>query len=437
MDQRRHAAPVDHPGGRETRRGPRASASRTSPTWTYCRCSAARRLPDLLLHQPAERAADVLPRPRLGDHPPERVRGRGRRLPHHRPETEQSLVSARDRPLAPGETPAHHPGPDLRADAADSFAQQDPTWDYRPVGQREGRLAGTTTSTCRRRTPATPRGMSAFGRWMYGPWFWPPAGDAAVRADRQPVLRPGRPDDPNVAYDRPVLRAALIPGTPNISVGMEQFNDTPIVNGAAYPTVDARPEVLPPADPERGERPLLEPAVVRGRSQRPAALTRSQRPRSPKLAAAQSRPASARRRPRRRDAGPELQPGRARLDPDRHRGRLPAGPGGRAGPADHLDHRPDPLRRGQRGPALAAARPRRAGRRRSSTSPQFAGKTLILYNDAPAAFPARVPSYDYYTGAPDLQPAGRSDDPARLRPEHPDDHAGQDRRHGSGRSRST
>jgi FtsP/CotA-like multicopper oxidase with cupredoxin domain len=31
----------------------------------------------------------------------------------------------------------------------------------------------------------------------------------------------------------------------------------------------------------------------------------------------------------------------------------------------------------------------------------FAGKTLILYNDAPAAFPARVASYDYYTGGPD------------------------------------
>ena len=37
---------------------------------------------------------------------------------------------------------------------------------------------------------------------------------------------------------------------------------------------------------------------------------------------------------------------------------------------------------------------------------KFAGKTLILYNDAPAAFPARVPQYDYYTGAPDLSPAG-------------------------------
>ena len=37
---------------------------------------------------------------------------------------------------------------------------------------------------------------------------------------------------------------------------------------------------------------------------------------------------------------------------------------------------------------------------------QYRGKTLILYNDAPAAFPARVPGYDYYTGGPDLTPAG-------------------------------
>jgi FtsP/CotA-like multicopper oxidase with cupredoxin domain len=37
---------------------------------------------------------------------------------------------------------------------------------------------------------------------------------------------------------------------------------------------------------------------------------------------------------------------------------------------------------------------------------QFAGQTLILYNDAPAAFPARDPRYDYYTGSPDLRDIG-------------------------------
>ena len=51
-------------------------------------------------------------------------------------------------------------------------------------------------------------------------------------------------DDPEhlAVPDRPVLRAELIPGTPNISVGMEQFNDTPLVNGTAYPTTTVEPK---------------------------------------------------------------------------------------------------------------------------------------------------------------------------------------------------
>ena len=37
---------------------------------------------------------------------------------------------------------------------------------------------------------------------------------------------------------------------------------------------------------------------------------------------------------------------------------------------------------------------------------KYAGKTLILYNDAPTAFPALDPRYDYYTGGPDLTDTG-------------------------------
>jgi FtsP/CotA-like multicopper oxidase with cupredoxin domain len=37
---------------------------------------------------------------------------------------------------------------------------------------------------------------------------------------------------------------------------------------------------------------------------------------------------------------------------------------------------------------------------------RYAGKTLIIYNDAPAAFPAADPRYDYYTGNPDLSSEG-------------------------------
>ena len=55
----------------------------------------------------------------------------------------------------------------------------------------------------------------------------------------------------------------------------------------------------------------------------------------------------------------------------------------------------------------------------------FAGKTLILYNDAPAAFPARVATYDYYTGDPDLTDGGGAPSTsARLWPEHPHHYAG-------------
>jgi len=36
----------------------------------------------------------------------------------------------------------------------------------------------------------------------------------------------------------------------------------------------------------------------------------------------------------------------------------------------------------------------------------FSGQTLILYNDAPTAFPALDPHYDYYTGAPDRTDIG-------------------------------
>ena len=60
----------------------------------------------------------------------------------------------------------------------------------------------------------------------------------------------------------------------------------------------------------------------------------------------------------------------------------------------------------------------------------YAGQTLILYNDAPAAFPALDPRYDYYTGNPDLtDTGGHSGTAGRQRPQYPHHHADQGRRH--------
>ena len=88
--------------------------------------------------------------------------------------------------------------------------------------------------------PADPTGVSPFGRWMYGPWFWPPVkGHHAT--SRSPTLTTTAACDPATAANG-FCEPPMIPGTPNMSVGMEQFNDTPVVNGTAYPSVTVEPK---------------------------------------------------------------------------------------------------------------------------------------------------------------------------------------------------
>ncbi len=50
--------------------------------------------------------------------------------------------------------------------------------------------------------------------------------------------------------------------------------------------------------------------------------------------------------------------------------------------------------------------PRRSAPTSSSTSTALAGKSFILYNDAPAPFPGGDPRNDYFTGDPDQTAAG-------------------------------
>ena len=113
------------------------------------------------------------------------------------------------------------------------LAAQDPTWDTSRWGGYGNLWVPHVYMPAQ--NPGDPTGMSAFGRWMYGPWFWPPA-DSANGPIANPYYDPNC--DPNVAA---FCEPELIPGTPNISVGMEAFNDTPIVNGTAYPTSRCNP----------------------------------------------------------------------------------------------------------------------------------------------------------------------------------------------------
>jgi FtsP/CotA-like multicopper oxidase with cupredoxin domain len=277
----------------------------------------------------------------------------------------------------------------------EQLAAQDPTWDYGRWGG-EGNLWYHHVYMPAQ-NPGDPSGMSAFGRWMYGPWFWPPAIDAKYQPIDNPYFDPSCNLDDPVTWqyqEDPFCEPALIPGTPNISAGMEQFNDTPIVNGTAYPTTTLQPQayrfrILNAAN----DRFWNLQWYVADSTGTEVALKASE------VAAAQTDP---------------------NIFPTPDTNLSPAGPswiqiGTEGGflpapvvvPNQPITWITDPTRFDVGNVdqhSLLVAPAERADVIVDFS--QYAGQTLILYNDAPAAFPARVSSYDYYTGGPDLSPAG-------------------------------
>ncbi len=269
--------------------------------------------------------------------------------------------------------------------------------------------------------PGDPGGMSAYGRWMYGPWFWPPAANTVYG----PIANPYYNMDPKTNFTTPLAvpcnlddpatwqyqtdpfcEPELIPGTPNVSAGMEQFNDTPIVNGVAYPTLTLEPKayrlrILNAAndrffnlqwyigDASTASTDVNTLGQVIGATE--VALNPAE------LAAAQTDPVVFPTPIK--TAGPDW------IQIGSEGGFLPA-------PVVIDGQQPttwvtDPTRFDVGNVDLHSLLVAPAERADVIVDfAQFAGQTLILYNDAPAAFPARVPSYDYYTGSPDMSPNG-------------------------------
>jgi FtsP/CotA-like multicopper oxidase with cupredoxin domain len=275
---------------------------------------------------------------------------------------------------------------------------QDPTWDSERWGGPDSLWYHHVYMPAQ--NPGDPSGMSAYGRWMYGPWFWPPA-----TPPHGPIANPYYDpacnlDDPTTwQYQTdPFCEPQQIPGTPLISVGMEQFNDTPLVNGVAYPTVTLEPKtyrfrVLSAAN----DRFFNFQWYVAD----PTTGTDSEVAFNPlELAAAQTDP-NVSPTP---DTTVSL-PGPDWVQIGTEGGFLPA-------PVVVDGQQPttwitDPTRFDVGNVDLHSLLLAPAERADVIVDfSQFAGQTLILYNDAPAAFPARVPSYDYYTGAADMSPNG-------------------------------
>ena len=199
---------------------------------------------------------------------------------------------------------------------ASTITQTDPTWNW-----------GTT--------PGTPHTGDLWVPHVYVPAQNPAMPDGSEPdgplALRPLVLAAGAPTSryppiPNPYYD-PInapWEPPLMPATPNPSMGMENFNDTPMVNGTAYPKLTVKPKsyrfrILNAANDRffNLQMYVADGSVTSADGRQEHRGQDGARGRDTRLPRA-----VADRRPRRRRS--RSHDGRSRLDPDRHRERLPA-----------------------------------------------------------------------------------------------------------------
>ncbi|KAF0208226.1 MAG: hypothetical protein FD171_1062 [Actinobacteria bacterium] len=244
--------------------------------------------------------------------------------------------------------------------------------------------------------PAMIDGVNPMGRWHYGPWFWPPT----VNIPHPPVTNPYYVSAAATPWENP-----LAPGTPDLSHGMEAFNDTPLVNGTAYPTLSVDPKsyrlrILNAASDRfwNLQMYVADPGTISCDGRRntevkmlPAAAISGWPADWPTDGRAGGVPDP-------KTAGPEW------IQIGTEGGFLPKVTVIPQQPitwvtdvtlfnAGNVDLH-----------SLLVAPAERADVVVDFS--KYAGKTIILYNDAPAAFPAGDPRYDYYTGSPDMTDTG-------------------------------
>ncbi len=306
-------------------------------------------------------------------------------------------------------------------DAA-TIAIQDPNWRWGtgPVldpltGWREPRTGDLWEPSVYMpaQNPYDLSGASAFGRWQYGPWFWPPTNDIQFPPVPNEHFDPGC--DATLTWCEPPMR----PATPNPSVGMEQFNDTPMINGTAYPYLEVEPKAY--------RFRVLNAANDRFFNLHMYIAADKTSPTTPGT------------------TGTRLCDGSVNVANCTEVKMVPAAKttgfpakwstdGREGGVPDPATAGPSWIQIGTEGgflPEPVVIPPQPINWNMNATAfnvgnvtdhslllgpaeradvivdfSQFAGKTLIVYNDAPAAFPALDPRYDYYTGDPNQMDTG-------------------------------
>ncbi|MCL7453709.1 MAG: multicopper oxidase domain-containing protein [Anaerolineae bacterium] len=283
----------------------------------------------------------------------------------------------------------------------------DETWDYSRWGGEGNLWLPHVYSPAQ--NPGDPSGVNQFGRWAYGPWFWPPTNNISYGPIPNPYYEPAC--DPAVAG---WCEPPLMPGTPYNSMGMEAFNDTPVVNGTVYPTITVDPKAYRLRFLNAASDRFFNLSFYQAVDANGVACDVATNP----TPAAESTGVACTE---------------VALNPDEVAAALLDPPGVFPTPVVGTEG-PDWIQIGIEGgflPAPVVIPPQpitwvtdptvfNAGNvdqhslllgpaERADAIVDFsafAGQTLILYNDAPAAFPARDPRYDYYTGNPDLRDTG-------------------------------
>lgn len=251
--------------------------------------------------------------------------------------------------------------------------------------------------------PGDASGVNQFGRWAYGPWFWPPTSSI----DSPPVPNPYYDEDcdPDEQWCEP----PMMPGVPFNSMGMEAFMDTPVINGTVYPTLTVDPKtyrfrILNGANDRFFNLSFYKAVDANGDvcdASNPEPAPEATGITCTEVALADVEVAL-------EDPTvfptPDGNEGPSWIQIGTEGGFLPAPTVVPAHPTTWVND-PTVFNAGNVDlHSLLIAPAERADVIVDFSA--YAGQTLILYNDAPAAFPARDPRYDYYTGDGDYRDTG-------------------------------
>ncbi|MGD8201510.1 multicopper oxidase domain-containing protein [Ornithinimicrobium sp. W1679] len=317
-------------------------------------------------------------------------------------ETEQALVTAGTIPDAASTIPLVFQDKTFVPSDA-QLAEQDETWDKTAWGGEGNLWLPHVYSPAQ--NPGDVSGVNAYGRWAYGPWFWPPTNNVEYGPIDNAYFDPTC--DPEAGWCEP----ALMPGVPYNSMGMEAFMDTPMVNGAAYPTTTLEPKpyrfrILNAANDRFFNLSMYQAVDANGTvcdgTTAPVAestgVACTEVALNPDEVAAALEDPTVFPTPVAGTEGPDW------VVMGTEGGFLPAPVEVPAHPTTWVND-PTVFNAGNVDQHSLLVAPAERFDVVVDLS-QYAGQTLIVYNDAPAAFPARDPRYDYYTGNGDYRESG-------------------------------